>query len=97
VQPPYATGTPLGLGVGPDGTIYYADIGVVLGPPPGPGDNNGSVRAIRFVDGVPQAPVKLDDGLAFPDGIGILNVTESGEVCVPRNKGRGNAFGHCPR
>lgn len=72
--PPYDTGTPYGIGVGPDGTLYYADLGVVVGPPPGPGDGNGTVRRIRFVDGEPQAPEVMDKGLAFPDGIGVLTV-----------------------
>lgn len=70
--PPYATGTPYGLGLASDGTIYYADIGVVLLPSPGPGRNNGSVRRIRFENGAPLPPEKLDDRLNFPDGIGIL-------------------------
>ena len=71
---PFSTGTPLGLAVAPDGTIYYADIGIVADPAEGfgPGDGTGSVRAIRFVDGDPQPPETLDDGLAFPDGIGIF-------------------------
>jgi hypothetical protein len=70
---PYpSTGTPYGIGVTPDGTIWYADLGVVLGPPPGPGNNNGTVRRIRFVDGAPRAPDIVDRGLAFPDGIGVL-------------------------
>lgn len=71
---PFSTGTPLGLAVAPDGTIYYADIGIVADPAEGfgPGDGTGSVRAIRFVDGEPQPPETLDDGLAFPDGIGIF-------------------------
>ncbi len=79
-QPPYpSTGTPLGLGIGPDGTLYYADIGVEVSFGPngfsaGPGNQNGSVRQIRFVDGAPQPPEKMDDGLAFPDGIGVLNI-----------------------
>ena len=70
---PFSTGTPLGLGVAPDGTIYYADIGVVADPVEGfgPGDGTGSVRAIRFEGGEPQAPETLDEGLDFPDGIGI--------------------------
>lgn len=70
---PFSTGTPLGLGVAPDGTIYYADIGVVADPVNGfgPGDATGSVRAIRFEGGEPQAPETLDEGLQFPDGIGI--------------------------
>ncbi len=53
-----STGTPLGIGVTPDGTIYYADIGIVNDPDNGfgPGDGTGKVRRIRFVDGEPQAP-----------------------------------------
>ena len=70
---PFSTGTPLGLGVGPDGTLYYADIGVVADPVEGfgPGDGTGTVRAIRFEGGEPQAPETLGEGLDFPDGIGI--------------------------
>lgn len=70
--PPYATGTPYGIGLASDGTLYYADIGVVLAPNPGPGRDNGSVRRIRFENGSPLPPEKLDDRLNFPDGIGIL-------------------------
>lgn len=70
--PPYGTGTPFGLGLGPDGTLYYADLGVVVGPPPGPGDKTGTLRRIRFVDGEPQAPETMDKALDYPDGIGIL-------------------------
>jgi len=69
-----STGTPLGIGVGPDGTIFYADIGIVNDPENGfgPGDGTGKVRAVTFsAGGEPQAPVVLDEGLAFPDGIGI--------------------------
>ena len=73
--PPYDTGTPYGIGVGADGTLYYADLGVVVGPPPGPGDHTGTVRAITFVNGAPQAPVALDQELEFPDGIGVLEVS----------------------
>lgn len=68
-----STGTPLGVGVTPDGTIYYADIGIVNDPEAGfgPGDGTGKVRRITFVDGEPQAPETLAEGLAFPDGIGV--------------------------
>lgn len=67
----YSTGTPLGIGVDRAGSIFYADIGVVIdGTNVGPGRNNGSVRKIEFRNGQPQPPVKLADGLAFPDGIG---------------------------
>ncbi len=70
---PFVTGTPLGLGIDSSGTVYYADIGVVIGSGGiGPGSHNGSVRRIRFVNGQPQAPEKMDTGLNFPDGIGVL-------------------------
>ena len=67
----FSTGTPLGVGVGPDGTIYYADIGITItadGIGPGP---EGTVRRIRFVRGEPQPPEIMGGGLAFPDGIGV--------------------------
>ena len=73
----YSTGTPLGLGVDADGTLYYADIGIVISPEVGPGPK-GSVRRIRFVDGAPQPPEVLADGLAYPDGIGIYQPTTRG-------------------
>ena len=70
---PISTGSPLGLGVAPDGTLYFADIGLVISDQGvGPGNDTGSVRKIRFVGGEPQAPVTMADGLAFPDGIGIF-------------------------
>jgi hypothetical protein len=68
-----STGTPLGIGVTSDGTIWYADIGIVNDPEDGfgPGDGTGSVRRIRFVDDEPQEPETINEGLAFPDGIGV--------------------------
>lgn len=83
--PPYSTGTPFGLGVALDGTLFYADIGLTLGPPPGPGEHRGSVRGISFRAGEPQPPQTLEDGLTFPDGIGILPKT------VLRNGATGEA------
>jgi hypothetical protein len=70
---PFSTGTPLGLGVGPDGSVYYADIGVVVTERgAGPGQGTGKVRRIMFdADGIPAKPEVMDEGLAFPDGIGI--------------------------
>ena len=69
---PYSTGTPLGITVGPDGTLYYADIGLVGAHGTiGPGNKTGSVRRITFTDGKPNAPEILATGLQFPDGIGL--------------------------
>jgi hypothetical protein len=73
--PPYDNGTPYGLGIDSAGTLYYADLGVTVGPPPGPGEDLGTVRKIRFVDGKPQKPEIIDKGeLQFPDGIGVLEI-----------------------
>jgi hypothetical protein len=73
-EKPFSTGTPLGIGIGPDGTLYYADIGIVISPTDGigPGPQTGSVRRIVFRDGKPLAPETMASGLDFPDGIGIL-------------------------
>lgn len=75
----FSTGTPLGIGVGPDGTLYFADIGVVRtenddgSASMGPGNGNGRLQRITFsADGEPSAPEVMDTGLAFPDGIGIF-------------------------
>jgi hypothetical protein len=71
-EEPYSTGTPLGIGVDDEGTIYYADIGVVITPDSvGPGDHTGTVRRIRFVDGEPQPPEIMATDLEYPDGIGV--------------------------
>jgi hypothetical protein len=71
----YSTGTPLGLGIDSKGTLYYADIGITVPPggTPGPGPE-GAVRRIRFVDGEPRAPEIVGGDLAFPDGIGVLEL-----------------------
>ena len=70
---PYRTGTPLGIDYH-DGVLWYADIGIVISPDGiGPGPGTGTVRIIRFTDGVPGTPEIIDEGLAFPDAIGILD------------------------
>jgi outer membrane protein assembly factor BamB len=71
--PPFATGTPQGLTVGPDGTVYYADLDLIgTFPDLGPGAD-GKVWQIRFDSlGDPMAPEIIRGGLAFPDGLGII-------------------------
>jgi hypothetical protein len=70
----YSTGTPFGLAIDSRGTIYYADLDLVFDPSgigPGP---DGKVWRIRFIDGEPQPPDVIDRGLAFPDGLGVLEL-----------------------
>jgi hypothetical protein len=71
--PPLPTGTPQGLAVGPDGTLYYADLGLVWtggSLRPGP---DGKVWRIRFdAAGAPQPPELVLGGLEYPDGLGVL-------------------------
>ena len=68
----YSTGTPLGLAVGDDGTLYYADIGIIIQPTgPGPGDHLGTLRRITFTNGLPNPPETIADNLQFPDGLGL--------------------------
>ena len=70
---PYTTGSPLGIGVAPDGSLFFADLGLVFtGTSIGPGRNAGSFRVIEFENGEPLPPKTLATDLAFPDGVGIL-------------------------
>ena len=69
---PYTTGTPVGLGVDPTGSLYYADAGfVVRNATMVPGLRTGTIRRITFANGVAAPPEIVDSGLESPEGIGI--------------------------
>ena len=89
---PHATGSPQGLAVTGDGTVYYADLDLVgTLPNVGPGPN-GKLRRIRFdADGNPLQPETVLAGLAFPDGATVIE----GDLEVQES--RGFAGGHSRR
>jgi hypothetical protein len=69
---PFSTGTPMGLAVDPDGTLYYADSGLVVrNATVVAGLRTGTIRRITFVLGAPQPPEVVDSGLQAPAGIAI--------------------------
>ena len=70
---PYSTGAPFGMGVDPTtGSVYWADLAIGVTDSIGPIDGAGTVRRITFdADGNPRPAETMDEGLDFPDGIGI--------------------------
>lgn len=76
--PPYPGGTPYGMVLDEEGSLWYADIGVELTLPNiGPVDHHGSVRRIRFVDGDPLSPETVRSNLSFPDGMGTVTLVDA--------------------
>jgi hypothetical protein len=62
--------TPFGIGVTHDGTLWIADIGIVGD---GPAQGAGSVVRVAFDEQGNPGPLEvIDEGLEFPDGIGVL-------------------------
>ena len=70
---PFSTGAPFGMGVDPTtGSVYWADLAIGITDSIGPIDGAGTVRRITFdADGNPRPAETMDEGLDFPDGIGI--------------------------
>jgi hypothetical protein len=71
VSPPTGpTGrTPYGLAIADDGSLWIANLGIVVDQP---APNAGSVIRVRFTNGQPQ-PVgdTMQSNLNFPDGLGV--------------------------
>lgn len=71
--PPYRTGTPQGLAVDGRGRLYYADLDLQWADwTLAPGDDGRVWRIPVGEGGEPGPPELLRDGLAFPDGLGVL-------------------------
>lgn len=68
-------GNPAGISIDAQGTLYYADLGLVQEPGelPAPGQNTGTVRRIAFDEqGNPLPPETIGDGLDYPDAVSVL-------------------------
>ena len=73
--------TPFGLAVTSDGTLWIADLGIVGD---GPAPEEGSILRLPFVDGDPVVPAAtVQDGLTFPDGLGVYTPTAAAAAAPP--------------
>jgi outer membrane protein assembly factor BamB len=73
--PPGTGGSPSGVAVASDGSVYYSDIGLDAELTTEPG--GGSVRKIQFdAAGNPGPPEVVARGLTFPDAVSILPARE---------------------
>ena len=70
--PPGTLLNPLGMDVGSDGTLYYAELNLNADTSTG----CGRVSMVRFVGGTPQAPQVLGQNLSFPDGITVIDSSQ---------------------
>ncbi len=79
---PFAGGTPLGVAVGSDGSVFYADPGLVQGPDGviAPGDKTGTIRRLATTSGFasPPPPDAMGTNLPAPDGLGVYNGSSQG-------------------
>jgi hypothetical protein len=73
---PFSTGTPLGIAVADDGTTFFADLGLGFGDDGvGPLPEAGSLRVLAPGSDEPEV---MDEGLDYPDGVGLYNSSAAG-------------------
>ena len=72
--PPGTLLNPIGLDVGSDGTLYYAELNLNMNTSTG----CGRVSMVQFVSGAPQAPQVLGQNLSFPDGVTVVDSSQIG-------------------
>jgi len=72
--PPGALLNPLGIDVGSDGTLNYAELTLNADTSTG----CGRTSMVQFVNGAPQAPQVLGQNLSFPDGVTVVDSSQIG-------------------
>jgi hypothetical protein len=61
--------TPFGLAFTADGSLWIADLGIVLNAPV---SGQGSVIKVSFLNGIPlPLGERINEGITFPDGLGV--------------------------
>lgn len=76
IVPANVAKNPIGMDVGSDGTLYYAELNL---DPKTLGTRCGSMAQVRFVAGEPEPPETLGVHLRFPDGV---TVVKSSQIAV---------------
>ncbi|TMB49082.1 MAG: hypothetical protein E6J56_23915 [Deltaproteobacteria bacterium] len=69
IAPPGTVKNPIGMAVGSDGTLYFAELNLNADFSTG----CGRVSMVRFVGGMPQPPELLGKNLSFPDGVTVVD------------------------
>ncbi|MGH7820844.1 MAG: hypothetical protein ACREQ9_13840, partial [Candidatus Binatia bacterium] len=70
---PFVPKNPIGMDVGSDGTVYYAELNLTV---PDLGTGCGRVSMVKFDPAaglVPLPPAVIRENLQFPDGITVLD------------------------
>jgi len=76
----FGTFNPLGLGVAPDGTLFFVDVHLTPNSSGiGPADGQGGVYQVTFSAGVPSTPTSIASGLFYP--VSITTCTPGRAVC----------------
>jgi hypothetical protein len=64
---PFPAGSPSGLAIAVDGSLFYADLGLVAAPQPRPRLGGGTVRRVDLSGARPGRPELVGGGLDYPD------------------------------
>jgi hypothetical protein len=75
IVPARVPANPIGMDVGADGTLYYAELNL---DPVTLGTRCGRMQQVRFVGGDPQLPELLGQHLRFPDGVTVADSSRFG-------------------
>jgi hypothetical protein len=74
------TFNPLGLAFAPDGTLFFVDVHLGVGPGGlGPADGQGGLYQVTFTNGVPSPPTNVAPGLYYP--VGVTTCAPALRVC----------------